>query len=130
MEFTDKEKVQFLSFEAYDFEADDTFQRGLDSIPDKHNPQVMHRAKLFYYSQAISPVDQERYARWKQAEDTQDQVFTPPSVPFAEVVRMISQGEQVPGIRQIPDKLNEQTPSISTTTLPPKPWERQQQTDK
>ncbi|KAJ1643231.1 hypothetical protein J3B02_000311 [Coemansia erecta] len=125
MEFTDKEKEQFTSFEAYDFDSDATFQKGLDSIPDNTNPQVLDRAKLFYYSQAVEAIDQQQYTLWKQTRDDK-RAFTPPSVPFAEVVRMISQGEQVPGIRRIPEKLNEQTPSISTLKAPPKPWETQE----
>ena len=43
---------------------------------------------------------------------------------FDEIVELISSGKPVPGIRQIPDMLSSESPSISTTKQPPKkPWE-------
>lgn len=44
---------------------------------------------------------------------------------FDEIVELISNGKPVPGIRQIPDQLSTETPSISSDSTPPKkPWER------
>ncbi|KAJ2654640.1 hypothetical protein IWW48_005981 [Coemansia sp. RSA 1200] len=51
----------------------------------------------------------------------------PYSASFAEIVDMIVQGKDIPGIRDIPDLINDQTPSASTAKAPPKPWETQQE---
>jgi hypothetical protein len=43
---------------------------------------------------------------------------------FDEIVELISSGKPVPGIRQIPDQLSTEAPSISSASTPPKkPWE-------
>ncbi|KAJ1721243.1 hypothetical protein LPJ61_006067, partial [Coemansia biformis] len=49
----------------------------------------------------------------------------PYSASFAEIAEMVMLGKQVPGIRQIPDKLSRELPSVSTTRPPLKPWEKQ-----
>ncbi|KAJ1729199.1 hypothetical protein LPJ72_005095 [Coemansia sp. Benny D160-2] len=51
----------------------------------------------------------------------------PYSASFVEIVDMIVQGKEIPGIRDIPDLINDQTPSASTAKAPPKPWETQQE---
>lgn len=44
---------------------------------------------------------------------------------FEEIAEFISTGKPVPGIRQIPDQLSVETPSISSNAVPPKkPWEK------
>jgi hypothetical protein len=44
---------------------------------------------------------------------------------FDEIVELISAGKPIPGIRQIPDTLSTELPSISSSTVPPKkPWEQ------
>ena len=44
---------------------------------------------------------------------------------FDEIVDLITTGKPVPGIRQIPDQLNTEIPSTSSTPTPPKkPWEK------
>ncbi|PWN37172.1 uncharacterized protein FA14DRAFT_187300 [Meira miltonrushii] len=45
---------------------------------------------------------------------------------FDEVVELISTGraDQIPGIKDIPLKINEATPSAATMSRPLKPWER------
>ena len=44
---------------------------------------------------------------------------------FDEIVELISTGKPVPGIRQIPDQLNKDPPSTSSSPVPPKkPWEK------
>ncbi|KAJ1756461.1 hypothetical protein LPJ54_006767, partial [Coemansia sp. RSA 1824] len=52
--------------------------------------------------------------------------YTTYSPSFAQVVQMIASGEEIPGIRDIPDQLNQEQPSKSTACAPPKPWEQQQ----
>ena len=44
---------------------------------------------------------------------------------FDEIIQLISTGQPVPGIRQIPDQLSAEPPSASSIPAPPKkPWER------
>ena len=42
---------------------------------------------------------------------------------FQELCEMVARGEPIPGIMQIPDKINEGTPSVPTLTPRKKPWE-------
>ncbi|KAJ2003709.1 hypothetical protein GGI04_002872 [Coemansia thaxteri] len=126
----------FQAFETYDFAQDAVFQAGLLSIPNhKEDDRVLEQAKAFYYSRMVSPIDYAKYQAWKQAGShvTEKHASDPPSLPpdapysasFAEVVGMIMRGETVPGIREIPDKLNDCQPSTSSSTAPRKPWEEQ-----
>ena len=44
---------------------------------------------------------------------------------FDEIIQLITTGQPVPGIRQIPDQLSAEPPSASSVPAPPKkPWER------
>ncbi|TPX41330.1 hypothetical protein SeLEV6574_g06151 [Synchytrium endobioticum] len=43
---------------------------------------------------------------------------------FQELCSMVARGEPIPGIIQIPDKINEGTPSVPSLTPKKKPWER------
>ncbi|KAJ1799750.1 hypothetical protein LPJ59_001609 [Coemansia sp. RSA 2399] len=140
----------FNEFETYDFENDLAFQTGLRSIPNNADPRVLEQAKLFYYSKTVAPLNTAKYSEWRKAahvgtseeenvadsqpgiDDTQRLADAsipgaPYSASFAEVVDMIVKGKEIPGICDIPDKLNDQTPSESTSVAPPKPWESQQQ---
>ena len=47
------------------------------------------------------------------------------SASFDEIIQLITTGQPVPGIRQIPDQLSTEPPSTSTSPAPPKkPWEK------
>ncbi|KAJ2402055.1 hypothetical protein GGI23_000987 [Coemansia sp. RSA 2559] len=147
---TAKDASAFKGFDTYDFENDLAFQTGLKSIPNNADPRVLEQAKLFYYSKTVAPLNTAKYPEWKKAAHTgtseeanasdsqpgtdDAQKLTDASIPgapysasFAEVVDMIMKGKEIPGICDIPDKLNDQTPSESTSIAPPKPWESQQQ---
>ncbi|CAI2185870.1 14546_t:CDS:2 [Funneliformis geosporum] len=43
---------------------------------------------------------------------------------FQQVVEMLATGQQIPGIKQIPNELNKGTPSNPTFKPRPKPWEK------
>ncbi|KAJ2064586.1 hypothetical protein GGI17_000913 [Coemansia sp. S146] len=120
----------FQAFDAYDFEHDPLFQLGLQSIEyNRENTKVEEEVRIFYYSRRIAPIDQEKYMAWKLANKGKNVETQPHSASFAEIVGMITRGETVPGIRQIPDELSSLTPSTSTSVAPRKPWEQQQQSD-
>lgn len=110
------DEAAFQAFEQYNFNNDSTFQKGLKQLPNRDDKQVVEQAKLFYYSKTISPIDSGKYREWKSNK----------SLSFAEVVGMLSRGEEIPGIKDVPDKISEEMPSISITNkAPPKPWEQQ-----
>ncbi|KAJ3166261.1 hypothetical protein HDU88_003485 [Geranomyces variabilis] len=44
---------------------------------------------------------------------------------FQEICEMVARGDEVPGIRQIPDKLNDAPPSTSALGPRKKPWEKE-----
>ncbi|KAJ2747786.1 hypothetical protein GGI20_000256 [Coemansia sp. BCRC 34301] len=128
----------YQAFDTYDFEHDEVFQAGLQSIESgRNNPKVMEKAKTFYYSRRFASIDFEKYTAWKladsatassnsnhiAADETTDQQALPP-IPFAKVVDMIRRGETIPGIRKIPDEINSHVPSTSTSVAPRKPWEQ------
>ncbi|KAI8321797.1 hypothetical protein GQ54DRAFT_297808 [Martensiomyces pterosporus] len=130
----------FKAFEAYSFGEDEAFQAGLKTIPGSDDAQKMEQIKWFYYTKTIESLDRDAYLEWKAraAEAGDDNAAAngelaeasgamvpgaPYSASFAEVVGMIMRGEEIPGIRQIPDELNENEPSVSVAKAPPKPWE-------
>ncbi|KAJ1965206.1 hypothetical protein GGI12_000940 [Dipsacomyces acuminosporus] len=135
----------FDAFEAYDFDHDEAFQVGLKTIPGSDDKQKLEQIKWFYYTKTIQPLDHEAYLQWResqrtsstetggkgQAEEAEEDSDgatlpgAPYSASFAEVVGMIMRGEEIPGIREIPDGLNESAPSASVAKAPPKPWEVQ-----
>ncbi|KAJ1909979.1 hypothetical protein H4219_006309, partial [Mycoemilia scoparia] len=54
--------------------------------------------------------------------DADDEDSSP--LTFAEIAQKIAKGEPIPGIKEIPDKISDIKPSVSTLkAAPPKPWE-------
>ncbi|KAI8337427.1 hypothetical protein BC941DRAFT_352604 [Chlamydoabsidia padenii] len=132
----------FLSFEQYDFDGDDRFKAGVSSIMKKQEgdkDEMLEKAKWFYYTKFVQSFNYDHYQQWKTnktksietstttttADD--DQVYVPPRLTFQEIVEMIETGQEIPGIRQIPNKLSKGTPSQPQLKARPKPWERGQQ---
>ncbi|RUS20799.1 hypothetical protein BC937DRAFT_94365 [Endogone sp. FLAS-F59071] len=166
-------------------------QSGLPSLMAPHAgksqkelDEYLEKAKCFYYSRFVQPVDYsalvawrgqqnqisepEESGRWQQEQpetptaaateditmasssisplsilelnsdrlvlpfknpvlDDSTSAVAPPSVgeklSFAQLVDMINKGEPIPGIKQIPNKLNEGTPSVPSQPRRQKPWE-------
>ncbi|ORZ17054.1 hypothetical protein BCR42DRAFT_413828 [Absidia repens] len=139
----------FLSFTQYDFDKDERFQAGVSSIMNKQEgdkDEMLEKAKWFYYTKFVEAFDFNEYQKWKTkvetTEETErdqtttegststtmtangDQVTVPPKLSFQQIVEMIETGQEIPGIRQIPDKLNEGEPSQPKLKARPKPWEQ------
>ncbi|ORX54398.1 hypothetical protein DM01DRAFT_1407259 [Hesseltinella vesiculosa] len=120
----------FEAFDNYDFDNDDKFKTGAASIIAKEGDgdDVLLKAKLFYYTRFIQAMDADAYQAWKKVPSTTelgDTVTIPPKLTFQQVVEMIESGQDVPGIRQIPNKLNQGTPSEARLTARRKPWEQE-----
>ncbi|KAI8390142.1 hypothetical protein BD560DRAFT_380037 [Blakeslea trispora] len=119
---TKDEIARFKAFESYDFDKDQEYTSKIASILNE-NPgdqeQIIKKAKLFYYTRLIDAFDVQQYEQWKQQSDEDK----PVRFSFQEIVDMIEKGIEIPGIKQIPNVLNEGTPSEAKMTARPKPWE-------
>ncbi|KAI9598972.1 hypothetical protein BDF19DRAFT_429696, partial [Syncephalis fuscata] len=106
------------------------------------------RAQWFYYNRFITEFDYDVYRQWKQSTGNQavldkntvdapdEQIDTTvsneqvdsdaPTYPhsFQAICELIAAGQPVPGIRMIPNQLNEQPPSQSNLAPRRKPWEK------
>ncbi|KAI8577095.1 hypothetical protein K450DRAFT_253619 [Umbelopsis ramanniana AG] len=142
----------FQAFDHYDFDKDDRFQAGLPSLlknqegkTESERLELIQRARWFYYTKFVQAFDYTEYQQWKinrnptdnnisdkqddpvQAKDSStDDNETPKRLTFQEIVERIEKGEEIPGIKQIPNKLNEAAPSEAKLSARPKPWEVQQ----
>ncbi|KAI9017473.1 hypothetical protein BC832DRAFT_588735 [Gaertneriomyces semiglobifer] len=114
------------------------------------------KAKCFYFSKFEKPIDLDGFLSWRGAqpggnngsqaersatssvskvarEDHTDAVVEQPkpSEPqyprsFQELCEMVAKGEEIPGIRTIPNKINEESPSQSVLRPRKKPWEKEE----
>ncbi|KAI8393534.1 uncharacterized protein BYT42DRAFT_609322 [Radiomyces spectabilis] len=131
-------QAKFQAFANYDFDNDGRFQSGVSAIvnqqADSNQGDVLEKAKWFYYNKFIEAFDYDEYQAWKAGtpgasdggEEKQEQSQDderPPRLTFQEIVQMIETGQEIPGIKQIPDTLNEGTPSTPKLKARPKPWE-------
>jgi hypothetical protein len=57
------------------------------------------------------------------SKDSNTEDEPPRRLTFQEIVEKIEKGEEIPGIKQIPNKLNEAPPSEAKLSARPKPWE-------
>ncbi|RUP50753.1 hypothetical protein BC936DRAFT_137825 [Jimgerdemannia flammicorona] len=74
----------FHSFHSYNWNADATFKNGLKSI-DQTNPTQILKAKHFYFSRYITPIDIDQYLLWEKYIDTTKQDHAnPPHVDIFE----------------------------------------------
>ncbi|KAI7894291.1 uncharacterized protein EV154DRAFT_499144 [Mucor mucedo] len=124
----------FEAFDQYDFDKDVQFQSGIASLLNNkqaNEAELLEKAKLFYYTKCVQGFDVEAYTSWKSEKQepvveqaTKEETDKPPRFTFQELVDMIEKGIEIPGIKQIPNVLNEGTPSEAKMTARPKPWER------
>ncbi|OBZ89067.1 hypothetical protein A0J61_02880 [Choanephora cucurbitarum] len=126
---TEEEEIKrFIAFEGYDFDRDQEYTSKVASILNENQgdqEQLIKKAKLFYYTRCIDAFDIQQYEQWKQqSKDDKPVRFT-----FQELVDMIEKGIEIPGIKQIPNVLNEGTPSEAKMTARPKPWEMAREED-
>ncbi|KAJ3187841.1 hypothetical protein HDU85_006234 [Gaertneriomyces sp. JEL0708] len=113
------------------------------------------KAKCFYFSKFEKPIDLDGFLSWRRAqpggsngsqaepsattsvstvarEDHTATVEQPkPSEPqyprsFQELCEMVAKGEEIPGIKTIPNKINEESPSQSVLRPRKKPWEKEE----
>ncbi|KAI8972733.1 hypothetical protein BDB01DRAFT_809047 [Pilobolus umbonatus] len=127
--------TKFEQFDKYDFDNDAQFKAGLASLlnnKQSNESELLEKAKLFYYTRFKDSFDIDEYKDWKKSkgeasteESTEDE--NPPRFTFQEIVDMIEKGIEIPGIKKIPNVLNEGKPSESKMKARPKPWETKAQ---
>ncbi|KAL0082425.1 hypothetical protein J3Q64DRAFT_1720622 [Phycomyces blakesleeanus] len=125
---TPEQKATFEAFSKYDFDNDTRFQSGVSSLMNRYKKEsidsddILERAQWFYYTKFVEPFDLDAFREWKAKKeadvDQEQKRFT-----FQELVEMIETGKEIPGIKQIPNTLNEGTPSQPKLNVRRKPWE-------
>ncbi|CAO3650143.1 unnamed protein product [Mucor hiemalis] len=130
---------KFQAFEEYNFEKDEKFKSGVASLLNNkqdNEAELLEKAKLFYYTNSNSDLsihsNLKAYKDWKESNQIpsakikkteEENAEKPPRFSFQELVDMIEKGIEIPGIKQIPNVLNEGKPSEAKMTARPKPWE-------
>ncbi|TDH10219.1 hypothetical protein EPR50_G00072880 [Perca flavescens] len=140
----------FLRFESYDFEADLRFQDGLKDLNKCNNSREETKLldlKLFFYNRFVEPIDRSSYQQWSSASpratpmdcgvEQQDQRTLSDSgispnqtaeteakqLSFADVMRLIQEGKEVPGATKLDIKATNRSPTPSQMQRRLKPWE-------
>nr|XP_019951473.1 PREDICTED: uncharacterized protein C6orf226 homolog [Paralichthys olivaceus] len=139
----------FFRFQSYDFESDQKFQDGLKVLPESNNERQksqLQDMKLFFYNRFVEPIDRTSYKQWSSASPhvTQTEQRTPSDsdsdlrknqvvqtsaelevkqLSFAEVMRLVQEGKEVPGAKNLDIKPSNQSPSPSQMERRRKPWE-------
>eukprot|EP00127_Corallochytrium_limacisporum_P000910 Clim_evm6s32 gene=Clim_evmTU6s32 len=140
------------AFEAYDFEQDQTFLTGWDSLQrsmgadSPPSPEVYEKAKVFYFSKAFRSLDYVQYKRIRQEEgsgvsitgngdpakesDTMEANESSDATPyprsFMELAEMVEKGLELPGVRKIDMTTQDDQPlpeASGAEAVPKKPWE-------
>ncbi|XP_077369410.1 uncharacterized protein LOC144013917 [Festucalex cinctus] len=129
----------FSRFDSYDFESDKRFQQGLQTL---HAGGVSGKkanildAKLFFYNRFVEPVDSTSYKAWSNSTSsvapqsrgdadgqTTEKSEEVKSLSFAEVMRLVQEGKDVPGVTKVDIQANNLSPTPSQMERICKPWE-------
>ncbi|KAJ3255240.1 hypothetical protein HK103_006374 [Boothiomyces macroporosus] len=100
----------FERFDSYDFDKDERFQKGKASLAGD-----ILQIKHFYYSKYFEKFDFQEYLDWKKPKEQK--------LSFQDIMEKIQKGEEIPGIKQIPNTVHE-TSSSSNINPIKKPWEQ------
>ncbi|CAJ1084630.1 uncharacterized protein C6orf226 homolog [Xyrichtys novacula] len=142
----------FSRFDSYDFESDRRFQDGLKSlnISDSKDENKLLDMKLFFYNRFVEPIDPTSYKQWSstlphvtpvdcsadqrtlsdpdsdvnktQTAETSTETETT-QLSFAEVMKLVQEGKEVPGAKKLDIKPTNQSPTPSQMDRVLKPWE-------
>lgn len=85
------------------------------------------RARLFYYARKknIPPVNFDAYKAHLAAKSSQPAETSPPyPIPFADIVALITSGQPIPGIRDIPATVLSDRATQPMANKRKKPWEK------
>lgn len=142
----------FSRFDSYDFDADRRFQDGLKTLPESSRDEnKLLDMRLFFYNRFVEPIDQSSYRKWSSAShhvtqmdceqpdqrtrSASDSDISNNQAPetsagteatqlsFAEVMRLVQEGKEVPGVKKLDIKPTNQSPTPSQMERILKPWE-------
>ncbi|MCJ1285381.1 hypothetical protein MMC26_004721 [Xylographa opegraphella] len=139
----------FHQLDTYQWASDEEFQSGLRAIlgPDpkpEQAEQLTLRARCFYYSRKHNlAVDFDAYREWharlgsstqmkledavnQSSEKFEDRAAEPPApypLSFSHIVDLITSGQPVPGVKDIPNTVLDGQASQATRPQRRKPWE-------
>ncbi|KAJ5238693.1 hypothetical protein N7468_003312, partial [Penicillium chermesinum] len=144
----------FQKIHSYSFETDPEFANGLAIIlghPEcpatkeeiRREDDLVIQAKCFFFSRKESikpPIDPSAYKKWlvSLANEPQNPAPTPsptdaePAYPssFAHIVELITTGQPIPGIQEIPDTVLTGHDTSSDKPRRRKPWEKDEKDEK
>ncbi|XP_014840607.1 PREDICTED: uncharacterized protein C6orf226 homolog [Poecilia mexicana] len=129
----------FSRFDSYNFEADERFVDGLKTLNCREQTELL-KLKLFFYNRFVEPIDQQSYKRWISLSCNNQQDQTAQSDPdsnetetsadgetkqlsFAEVMQLVQEGKEVPGVTKPDVQPSNQSPTPSQMQRVQKPWE-------
>nr|XP_030279459.1 uncharacterized protein C6orf226 homolog [Sparus aurata] len=143
----------FSRFDSYDFEADRRFQDGLKTLNNNSREETkLLEMKLFFYNRFVEPIDRSSYKQWSSASPHVTQMdceqlcqstcsdsdcdniknnqtaetsaqTEATQLSFAEVMRLVQEGKEVPGVKKLDIKPTNQSPTPSQMERRSKPWE-------
>ncbi|KAF2238450.1 hypothetical protein EV356DRAFT_529427 [Viridothelium virens] len=145
--------ITYEQLENYSWDSDEDFQSGLDAIlganpSSEQAAELTLRARCFYYARKFNrDIDFDGYKAWRQQNldlangtneseipstqnaqaptvSTGQEQSAPYPASFAQVVELISSGQPIPGIKEIPDTVLTGQETESSTAKRKKPWER------
>ncbi|KKY13045.1 putative myb dna-binding domain protein [Diplodia seriata] len=131
----------YAQVDSYPWDTDAEFQSGLGAIlgstaSSEQAVELALRARCFYYSRKFNtPVDFDAYKAYRASTPTPSAVPTtapnglaPQEAPyptsFAHIVELITTGQPIPGIKEIPDTVLEGQGTAPVASKRKKPWEK------
>ncbi|KAL9097798.1 MAG: hypothetical protein Q9165_000124 [Trypethelium subeluteriae] len=142
----------YEQLENYSWDSDEDFQSGLDAIlganpSPEQAAELTLRARCFYYARKFNcDIDFDGYKAWREqtldltngtnaseiptqnaqapTASTGHEQGAPYPASFAQVVELISSGQPIPGIKEIPDTVLAGQGTESSTAKRKKPWEK------
>ncbi|KAM9341901.1 uncharacterized protein KZ484_014580 [Pholidichthys leucotaenia] len=143
----------FMRFDSYNFEADQRFVEGLNTVGTSRVGAELLSLKLFYYNRFVEPIDSTCYKQQcspaprvtdsgcdnqqsdqrtslqpdcgisdKQTPELPSHVRTK-QLSFAEVMQLVQEGKEVPGVTKLDIQPSNQSPTRSQMKRIVKPWE-------
>ncbi|CAL1606728.1 unnamed protein product [Knipowitschia caucasica] len=125
----------YCRFDSYDFESDAQFAEGVRSLQNSsRSEETLLDLKLFYYNRFVEPIDRSAYKHRGSSNGTSacsgdsQSVETEAAVlSFAEVMKLVQEGKEVPGVKKVDIQPSNQSPAPSQMQRILKPWERSPQ---
>ncbi|KAI9294348.1 hypothetical protein K502DRAFT_365934 [Neoconidiobolus thromboides FSU 785] len=120
-----------MSYKDYDFDNDLVFQKGREQLIAKLSKtgeakeDIEEEIKEFYFLNILQNNNNEEIKGEIKGEIKREIKEETEKLTFQQIVKLIEEGKPVPGIKSIPNKINEGKPSDPQLKPRLKPWEKQ-----